>query len=396
MLFQATGAKYRLIDALRVLFLRGNAQDSEQLRQLLSLRYQGDEVVLCRRGRDALAEAVRLATGNSGRVVISGLTCYSLVQAVRSAGVEAVFADIEKDSLNFSAQMLDKLASQDNQIKAVVIQNMLGIPADIVELEKVTKKHNLILIEDLAHSAGATYADGREVGTVGDLTMLSFGKDKAIDSVNGGALVVRNQRFSGQATQPSHSVSLKDQLRDRLYPVFAWKVRALYRVGLGRYLMGGLIRLGLVVRSADGEIDTDLKLPNWQAKIALAQLAQLDNIVGKRRQKSRLYTSELASFIPEKALSPGASLIRVPLFVKKRDGLFGKLAKKRIYMNDVWYDTPVAPVRYYKKVNYPEKNCPVSVEVAKKLVNLPTHDIVNGEHVRIICQTIREHESENS
>ena len=198
MIFQALGARYGFVAAVKHAFAHGTEHDSERLRQALVKRY-GGEAVLYQKGRSALAAAIRIATGGGGSVAISGLTCYSMVQAVEAAGCTPVFVDIREKDLHFGAKELTTAIKKHPDVKAVVIQNMLGIPADIMAIAAVAKENKIALIEDLAHSAGAQYADGREVGTVGDITMLSFGRDKAIDSVNGGALVVRNHTASSAA-----------------------------------------------------------------------------------------------------------------------------------------------------------------------------------------------------
>lgn len=390
MLFQASGSRYSLAGALKHLFLVGGHRDNEQLKQLLTLRYSAEEVFLYHKGRSALAEAVRLATGGSGAVVVNGLTCYSLVQAVEAGGARVIYADIDETSLNFSADHLEKLVAQNKDIKAVIVQNMLGIPADIAGIERIAREQNLVIIEDLAHSAGANYADGREVGTVGDLTMLSSGKDKAIDSVNGGALIVRSERFVGQTEEPSDKVSFKNQLRDRFYPVLAWKTRVLYRLGVGKYFMSALVRLKIVVRSADGGVEADKSLPNWQAKNALKQLIKLDETVSWRRQITQKYLSKLTDTVPIEAKQQGASLIRLPLIVKNPQQIIDQLAEQKIFLAGTWYDVPVSPIRYYSLAKFPEKNCPVATRIAKQLINLPTHTKVNDRHIEIITRTIRE------
>lgn len=392
MLFQATGSRYSLAGALKHLFLVGGCREGQQLKQLLALRFGGEEVFLYHKGRSALAEAVRLATGMDGAVVVNGLTCYSLVQAVEAGGSKVVYADIDEQTMNFSAKTLEGLFAKNQGIKAVIIQNMLGIPADIVGIERVARKHDLVIIEDLAHSAGASYNDGREVGTVGDLTMLSFGKDKVIDSVNGGALIVRSQRFIGQTEAPTDKALYKNQLRDRFYPILAWKTRALYWIGAGKYFMSALVRLKAVSRSADGVADARIVLPNWQAKIALKQLVKLDETVSSRRQMTQKYLSALTDKVPKEVKQPGASLIRLPLIVKNPQSIIEQLAEHKIFLAGTWYDVPVSPIRYYQLARFPEKDCPVATRVAKQLINLPTHAKVNDQHIETISRVIREAE----
>lgn len=387
MIFQALGARYSFGAAVKHAFVRGTEADSKKLRQALVKRY-GGEAVLYQKGRAALAAAIRLATGGTGKVAISGLTCYSVVQAVQAAGCTPVFVDIRQSDLQFGAEELMAAAKKHTGIKAVVIQNMLGIPADIAAIQKVANKTGMVLIEDLAHSAGAQYADGREVGTVGDITMLSFGRDKAIDSVNGGALVVRNHDAS--LAFPVITPSFSVQFRDRVYPLIAWLTRALYPIKLGRYVMGASIKLGLVVRSADGDVDETATLPHWQAKLARGQVTSLTTTAVRRRQKAQEYAKLIEGSLPSGMGQAGEAPVRVPLIVSNRDEVVKHLAAHGVQANDIWYDVPVSPQRLYDRVDYPVGECPNAVRIAEQLVNLPTHERISIDDIKRISQLVNE------
>lgn len=387
MLFQAMGARYTFVGALRHLCVIGSRAQTERLRLVLGEKYDG-EAVLYHKGRAALAEAVRLVTDGSGKVAVSGLTCYSLVQAVEAAGAEAVYVDINTDELHFGADELAQAFKQHPDIKAVIVQNMLGIPVDIAGIQNVVHKHGALLIEDLAHSTGAHYKDGREVGTVGDITMLSFGKDKAIDTVNGGALIVRSETHKAGLAYPKSKVGLHDQFRDRIYPLVAWTARKLYPVGLGRYVMAGAIRVRLVVRSADGAVNSNEALPAWQAHLAYEQFVRLNETVAARQAKVELYRTLLKRELPAGTHTQGASLIRVPLLIENRDEVIRHLAAVGVHAEDVWYDIPVSPKRFYGRAHYSETENPVSVDTAARLVNLPTHEGVSDHDIQTIAAVI--------
>jgi dTDP-4-amino-4,6-dideoxygalactose transaminase len=246
----------------------------------------------------------------------------------------------------------------------------------------------MVLIEDLAHSAGAQYADGREVGTVGDITMLSFGRDKAIDSVNGGALVVRNHDAS--LAFPVITPSFSVQFRDRVYPLIAWLTRALYPIKLGRYVMGASIKLGLVVRSADGDVDETATLPHWQAKLARGQVTSLTTTAVRRRQKAQEYAKLIEGSLPSGMGQAGEAPVRVPLIVSNRDEVVKHLAAHGVQANDIWYDVPVSPQRLYDRVDYPVGECPNAVRIAEQLVNLPTHERISIDDIKRISQLVNE------
>lgn len=387
MIFQALGAKYTLGAALSHIFAHGTPADSERLKQALAARY-GGKVVLQRKGRAALAQAIRLATGGQGSVAISALTCYSVVQAVEAAGCIPVYVDIREEDLQFGAEAIAAALQRHTDIRAVVVQNMLGIPADITAIQQVARQAGIPLIEDLAHSAGAAYADGHEVGTVGDIMMLSFGRDKAIDTVNGGALIVRTGEQVEEVVQTAPRGF--DQLRDRMYPLIAWTARALYPVKLGPYVMAAAIKLKLVVRSADGAVDTAEALPHWQAKLALRQVNDLAATAASRRAKAEGYKEMLDQYIPKGVQQLGAASVRVPLLVSNRDEVVAHLRAHGVQANDIWYDVPVSPARFYSKVQYPEAECPVAVRVASRLVNLPTHERITPADIEYIAKLVRE------
>lgn len=389
MLFQSIGAHYSYGVAFRHFFTIGDKRSARALEVALAKRYAG-EVTLYSKGRAALAEAIRIATGGSGKVAVSGLTCYSVIQAVEAAGCTPVYVDIRTSDLHFGPSELEDSFAKHNDIAAVVVQNMLGIPCDITGIEKVATAHRALLIEDLAHSAGAQYSDGREVGTVGDITMLSFGRDKAIDTVNGGALIVRRPELIVQMRPATHQPSFAVQLRDRLYPLLAWHVRALSRVKLGLPLLALASKLKLTTRSADGDVDVTVALPGWQAKRALQELSAVEQRTTLRREKGNLYTDALRRYMPESVLNDGTVPIRVPLLVNNRAAVLAALKSQQFFIQDTWYDVPVSPVRFYHKVNYVEEDCPVAVEVAKRIVNLPTHQYVTTEQAAQMARIITE------
>lgn len=385
MVFQSMGARYSLGSALSHLFTVGTRVAKEQLMNDLSKRY-GGKTTLFYKGRDALAAGIQAATDGDADVVVTGLTCYSVVQAVEAAGCTPVYADIRTQDLHYGPDELEAILAKNPRVKAVIVQNMLGIPADIVGIEKLCLKYKLALIEDLAHAAGATYADGREVGTVGDITMLSFGKDKAVDCVNGGALIVRNTQltFDRDATTSPRFV---DGMRDRIYPLISWLARSLFAIG-GKYIMAAALRAKLVVKSAEGEVDVRHDMTAWQARRAAQELTRLDVRVAVRKRHAKQLFDLLGQPQIMEAFAPGASLARVPFLTNNRKGLLAEFKKRGIFVEDVWYDVPVSPIRYYERVHFPEASCPRAVEIAAQLINIPTHEKVTNAQYKEIASVL--------
>ena len=155
-------------------------------------------------------------------------------------------------TLNFDFNALEEICQKEPDVKGIIVQNTLGNPIDIKKLERLAKEHNLIIIEDLAHATGVKYPDGREVGTVGAATVLSFGKDKSIDTTSGGAVILRNP-VNNVVEAPSKTPKISDTLRNRYYPLLGAICRGLSYVHLGGTLMRLFVKIHWVEKSADNK-----------------------------------------------------------------------------------------------------------------------------------------------
>ncbi|MBQ9016734.1 aminotransferase class I/II-fold pyridoxal phosphate-dependent enzyme [Candidatus Saccharibacteria bacterium] len=348
MYFLGQASTYKFKDVLRHTFAIGSKSDFKELRAYLAAHYgtTKDRVALYHTGRTALAIALERLVPPESEVLVTSLTCFAVYEAVLEAGCKPVFADIDPETLHFGLKELKTALGFHPEISAVVVQNNLGIPCDIKGIEKICKKYNLVLIEDLAHCTGVHYRDGREAGTIGDAAVLSFGKGKSIDTISGGAVVFTNPD-SATVRQPEKRPRLADRLRDRWYPFFGWQIRGFYHLGsLGRYFTSLLLKLHFIQRSADADLDPRVRLTYWQAKLALKQLQKL----------------------PRSGRKP----LRDHYFVEDRDRLLRQLEKAGYVFDDIWYNCPVSPLRYYRRLRFPEDECPVAVWAADHLVNVPT------------------------
>lgn len=349
MVFLGQASNYSAGRVLGHLFAWGTKRNSQQLCQSLAQKYQvpEEQVRLYHTGRSALAAAfLALKPEPGSKIIIPGLTCIAVVRAVRAAGCEPFFVDIDPKTLQYDwtklAQALDKNKDLCYNGSIIVAQNTLGLPLDMQKLEKIAEKYQLRIVEDLAHSAGRFYPDSREVGTVGQAVALSFGKGKALDTIEGGALIVRSDTAK-MPNRPAKRARLADTLRDRWYPLFGAIIRGGYHLGLGKIITAVLLKLHWIDRSADAELDLNHRLSHWQAKLANRQLQNLPR-----------------------------TPLREHYLVKDREGLLAKLAQKGFYLQEIWYDTPVAPARYSTEADFPSEECPATVKIAQSIINLPT------------------------
>ncbi len=383
-IFNSLGSNYDKWFWAKALFCVSNNDEQSKLKQLLEGRYHGT-TLLFYKGREAILAALQLSKlPRVSKVAITGFTCYAVYRAVIDAGHQPVFVDLAPESLNYDNAALNKQLSKHPDIKAIIIQNTLGYTCNIEPIISTAKKHNLIVIEDLAHSIGSTYPDGQKAGTLGDFTAMSFSQDKVVDGISGGALIIRNKKYIDDVSKLTYApLGLMQRLRDRFYPVLTCAVRSTYHIGLGKILHAIFKKLHLLSRSVDGVFGVLRPLPKWYCRNILRQFDHQEQIISHRIETAKIYKDILPKDVCVEYDSP-STYLRFPVAVSNREGLFEYLEKLSIHISDTWYDVPVAPKRYFNKTSYKTGDCPNSDKLTSCLVNLPTHiNISKQQAIRI-------------
>jgi len=378
-IFNSLGSDYNLKYVLKSLFSNAIGQN-QKLKNSLEEKYQG-KVILTYKGREALTLALKILNfPKESCVAINGFTCYAVYKAVEEASLAPICLDLgEKNTdLNFAPETLEKILKENKNIKAVAVQNTLGFPTDIEKIVKICREKNIIIIEDLAHCVGAKYRNGKETGSIGDFVALSFSQDKIIDAVSGGALVIRNKKYA--SSENSQLKEPANQIRDRMYPLFTYKIRSLYALGLGKILHFILKKLNLLSKPMQEGLYDFYSLPNWYCNLALFEFDNLPKQLNHRREIAQIYAKKLN----KKILNPNivekisiSSNLRFPIFAENRKKLIQFLKESNIFISDIWYDD-AAP------------ECPNAVEISRIILNLPTHINTTEKDALKISERINE------
>tara|TARA_B100000035_G_C21002376_1_gene555601 strand:- start:209 stop:1369 length:1161 start_codon:yes stop_codon:yes gene_type:complete len=144
-------------------------------------------------GTDALHLAYILANIKKGDEVIAPVfTCTATNIPLLYIGAKIKFADIDPDTMNISIDHIKKLITK--KTKAIIFVNYGGVPCDLIELNKLKKKHNLTLIQDAAQSLGSKVGK-KDITEFADFTIFSFQAIKHITSGDGGMLTFKNKKF---------------------------------------------------------------------------------------------------------------------------------------------------------------------------------------------------------
>src|SRR3989344_1638440 len=384
--FNSIGSNYDLRFAWKALVVGSNPGYSEQLKKYLENRY-GGEVVLTYKGREALELAMKnLSLPPGSKVGINGFTCYVVYKAVANAGYKPIYLYINDRNLNFSPSTLI------SDIRCLILQNTLGYPCNMTEIEKFCKERNIPLIEDLAHSVGTKYQDEREAGNVGDFVMLSFGKSKIIDGVSGGALITRNKNYQDRNVR-LEKVGIGQQLMDRVYPIFTYFIIATYKIGIGKLIHAVLRESGALPTPMGKDTGELHSLPHWYSKLAHEAFLRLESDLKHRKEISKIYASninpEILSDTARRYIEHSTN-VRFPIFIKNRDSLINYLKKYGAYVSGIWYDAPIAPPSHMSLTDYQIGTCPESEKISSQILNLPTHQNVSAKDAEEIAIKINQ------
>jgi dTDP-4-amino-4,6-dideoxygalactose transaminase len=173
-------------------------------------------------GTIALELALKaLGIGPGDEVVVTPRSFIASVSCVVAVGATPVFADIDRDSGNLTAETIQCALSP--RTKGVVVVHLAGWPCDMDPILRMAEAHNFKVVEDCAQAHGALYK-GRSVGTLGHVGAWSFCQDKIITTGGEGGMITTNDSEVYEKIW-----SLKDHGKNRLLanapvtrPGFQW------------------------------------------------------------------------------------------------------------------------------------------------------------------------------
>lgn len=132
------------------------------------------------------------------RVFCSDMTFGATVNPVVYEGGVPVFIDTELDSWNMDPIALEKAFSMYPETKLVVCAELYGFPGRIDLIKQICEKHGALLIEDAAEAMGAT-VDGKQCGSFGDYSAISYNGNKIITGSAGGCLLTNSLEDANRA-----------------------------------------------------------------------------------------------------------------------------------------------------------------------------------------------------
>lgn len=332
-----------LVEVLRGSFLTGGPE-IPAFEAELAAQCGGLETVVMSSGTAALHAACALLELKPGdEVIVPALTFAATANAVLYCGGRPVFADVSPDTLLMDPASVAALINRNT--RAIIAVDYAGQPCDYQALSALAKKHGLVLIADACHSLGASY-QGRPVGSLADMTCLSFHPVKPITTGEGGALLTANQAWAERARRFRNHGLDSDFAR---------------RTQEGRWNYEML------------ELGYNYRMTDIQAALGRSQLRKLPDFIRERQSHAAWYDERFASLptvLPLKVESDRTSGRHLYVVrTQNRDRAFARLREAGIGVN-VHY-RPVYLHPFYQNLGYQPGLCPEAEAAFAELLTLP-------------------------
>ncbi len=297
-------------------------------------------------------------------VIVSPITFLATANCIERSGAKPVFVDINLEDYSLDISKLEKkIKSLKKKLKAVIVTDYAGHPADWEKIYKLKKKYNFTVINDNCHAIGSSINNNRGYSVkYADFSILSFHPVKNITTGEGGAILTNNKKFF----QMSKILRSHGVVRDK---------KKIKKIGNWYHEMR--------------EMGSNYRLSDIQAALGLSQLKKLRKFVLRRNYIAKFYdkvfgNNELFT-IPKKRKNIFHSYHLYPLLVnfekikKTKKIIFNQFLKYKINLQ-VHY-IPINTQPYYrKKYKFIKKNFQNSLKFYDREISMPIYyDLTNKQ-----------------
>lgn len=312
---------------------------------------------------EGLFQVMKSFVSAGEEVIMPTCSFVGAANAVVDTGARVVFCDVDKRSLNVTAQKIEEKISA--KTKAVCILHFGGVPCELEEIVKLCAEKKIVLIEDSATAVSSFYK-GKACGTFGEAATWSFDAMKILVCGDGGMIYVKDND------------KLKE-IRQNIY--------------LGLVSQSGFSN-SVDAKWWEFQIDTFGRrsiMNDISSAIGLVQLKKLPTFIAKRKHIAELYNSLLANAewleLPPTLKDYQTSSYYMYHIQTKipqmRDQLASYLRGKGIYTTFRYY-----PLHWVDLYGQKAQHLPNAEDAALCTLCLPIHHSLSDEEVEFICQQI--------
>ena len=321
---------------------------------------------------DVALQALGISAGDE--VVVTPRTFLASVSSIVNVGAVPVFAEVDRDSQNITAETIRAVLTP--RTRAVICVHLAGWPCDMDPIMALAAGHDFKVIEDCAQAHGAHYK-GRPVGSIGDVGAWSFCQDKIMTTGGEGGMVTTNDRelWSLMWSLKDHGKSWEAVYEREHAPGFRWLHE---RFGTNWRMME--------VQAVIGRIQLR-RMADWQrVRLANAQriwdrASRLHGLrVPEVAESSRHAAYKCYVFVVPQALKPGWDRDRIQNEIMARGIPCYSGSCSEVYLEKAFDDTPYRPA----------ERLPVAKELGETSLMFLIHPTLTAVELERSCDVLTE------
>lgn len=304
--------------------------------------------------------------GAGDEVITTPITFAASANCALYCGATPVFADINPETYNIDPKSIREHITE--KTKAVVAVDFTGQAVEMDVIRKICDEYHLILIEDAAHSIGTAYK-GVKVGSLADITCMSFHPVKTVTGGEGGAVLTNNKEYYHKLMLARAHGITRDVEAMSGEPEGPWYYEE--------------IALGYNYRITD-----------FQAALIISQMKKLDKFVARRKEIVDAYNKAFADMpeiilqkeIPESDTCRHLYIIQLDLekLTCTRREFFDAMAAENV-QPQVHY-IPVYWFPHYQRLGYEKGICPKAEYLYGRIMSIPLYPkMTDADVTDVIC-----------
>lgn len=341
------------------------AQLEQKLCSLTGAKYC---VAVCNGTAALHIAAMAAGIGAQDEVITSPITFAASANCILYCGGRPVFADINPNTYNIDPASIEKCIT--SRTKAIVAVDFTGQAVELDAIQTLCRKHNLLLIEDAAHSIGTRYK-GQPIGSIADMTTFSFHPVKTVTAGEGGAVTTNSKELYDRLVL-AHSHGITRDPVQMIHPTDdPWYNE---QVSFGY----------------------NYRITDFQAALLSSQLDKLPQFSKRRKEIVAMYDEAFSRFpqlqiqqeIPQSDTTRHLYILRLrsEMVNCTRREFFDALHAEGIY-SQVHY-LPVYRHSYYEKLGYPQGLCPNAEAFYQEVMSLPLFYSLTDEDVQDVIHAV--------
>ena len=313
---------------------------------------------------------IAAGVGSGDEVITTPITFAASANCALYCGARPVFADINPETYNIDPESIR--AHITDKTKAVIAVDFTGQVVDVEKIRAICDEYHLVFIEDAAHSIATKY-NGKQVGSLADITTFSFHPVKTITGGEGGACITNNDEYYKKLVLAhTHGITHDESLMEGAPHEGPWYYEE--------------IALGYNYRITD-----------FQAALIISQMTKLDKFVSRRKEIVKRYNEAFSKIpeiivqkeIPESDTCRHLYIIRLDLdkLTCSRKEFFDAMAAENVQCQ-IHY-VPVYWFPYYQRLGYEMGSCPNAEEVYKGIMSIPLYPKLTDEDVEDVIHAVK-------